>query len=1112
MPSFQIHRSNRLERLVVALGDLLADGVGGPLTPEAVVVQGRGMEIWLGGELAKRFGVWATRMEYPRGLVDRLVREVLGDAALGDAPLSEDLLGWTVQAVLPDLLAEPEFAALARYVERDEHGVRAFELAGRIATVFDQYLTYRPDWIQRWEADDLSDLPVDDRWQGLLWRRVADQVKRPHLAVAVDRMIERLGQGGGLEGLPPRVLAFGLSTLPPLYVRALSALSRHVDVHVFSFSPAPGLWPPKLRPKAPGTGAGARRGWPELDVDSPFIASLGVLGADFDQVLRGALDGAGIVAREHDHHQRPTGDSLLSRLQADLFDLGAAAAPKLELDPVVAASISIHSCHGPMREVEVLHDQLLDLVTRAEGRVRPDEIVVLVPDLPTYAPLVEAVFEREPGHSEFIPYHVADRSERQGSPVLDGLLRVMDLTRGRVTASHVFDLMVLDPVARRASLDAASIETLRGWVGASGVRWGIDAEHRAQLGVPAGDGNTWRFGLRRLLLGYSMPGDGRRLFEGTLPFDEVEGKDAQLLGTLAWFLRTLFGVLGEFERARPLAEWAATLVSLGDQLFARDRDTTRQLARVVRVLQGAVEDARHAGFTGDVDVQVLRSLLESAAESAGSDRGFLSGGVTFCAMVPMRSIPFRVVALLGMNDGDFPRVPRPIEFDLVRSAKLARRAGDRSRRDDDRHLFLETLCAARERLLVTYTGQSVRDARPRPPSVCLAELLDTLGDRCDLPSPPDEEPDGAADPRQRARRQFVIQHRLQGFNPKYFDGSRPELFGYSTSYAAAAQSLRTGRIESKPFLEKSLQAGEILELRIDELLKFFRSPAAYFLNRRLGLYLRPEAGGLSDREPLEFDTLDDWKLGSSLLDHLLADVPLERAAQLLRAAGELPLGHSGTLEIEEKLAACDAIAKEARAKRAGPAVDPLQLSVETPGGVRITGVLGDRFPGGVVRHMYSSIKAKYLVDAWIRHLGSCAAPGPSARSVLVGRGKGKADVVEWKPLPIDAAVRELGQLVQVYREGLERPLPFLPDTSRKYCLALASGADAALSAAVGAYDDDERGERAYDPHPSRAFDDALPPFDRRFDAGERGVEETDFHRIATLVYGPLDAARGGGEP
>lgn len=1077
--SFHIHRSNRLERLVVALGDLLAEPAGTPLDPDIVVVQGRGMGIWLGGELSQRFGVWASPVAYPRAFVEKVVRGVLGPDALGNPPLSEELLTWAVLAALPQLEARPEFAALRRYREGDEQGTRTAELAQRIATVFDHYLTYRPKWLQDWERGDFSAVPESDRWQAVLWQHLAAQLNKPHLASAVDELAKCLQGRKNPKGVPPRVLIFGLSTLPPLYVRVLTLLSLHCDVHCFLFSPAPG---------AEAVSSNGETGNALLD-------SFGFLGGDFTQVLNHELEAVRVKPVVHDLHQAPplqgSGTSLLAQLQTDLHGSMRSEAQRWSLvpqgtekGPDAVPEISVHSCHGAMREVEVLHDQLLGLLTQPKYEIAPEQVVVLVPDLQSYAPLIEAVFARDVGDPQFIPYHVADQSERQQETLIEGVLRVFKMARGRVKSSEVLDLLLLEPIAQHFGILPADLERVREWVVASGVRWGIDGAHRASMDLPNSDANTWQFGLRRLLLGYAMPGEGEQLFADVLSYDEVEGKEAHLLGVLAGFTSKLFRWLQDLRQPRSLAAWITSINDLSGELFADDQNCARQVARIGRLLDQQRVSAQAAGFEADVDVQIVARLIEGHLESIAQDRGFFSGGVTFCALVPMRSIPFKVVCLLGMNDGDFPRSPQPLEIDLI--AKSVRQDGDRSRRDDDRYLFLETLCAVRERLIITYSGQSMRDNRRRPPSVCVTELLGYLAARAGV------EPES-----------FLIEHKLQGFNPEYFDAqAAPALFSYATPYVQAAHSTLLMRQQQRAFFEGQLAEEPQPTITIDELTKFFRSPTAFFLNRRLGLYLKQDDVVVSDREPLEPDVLGGWSLGERLLRHLLAGRSRDEALRLMRADGTLPFGHSGVLQLEGVSVVCAAIAEQVIAARAGGAREPLALSVVLDQGTRITGAVRDRWQGGTVVHTYSFLTVKHALPVWLRHLASCA-QGETQPAKLCGRGsKQPADVTEWRPVPRDAAHAILAELVSIYLKGLQQPLPFLPLTSGAYFSK--HGGPEGVEKAVGAFDPDGKGEASFEPHAARAFSGLLPPFDPEFDAGRRELEQTDFHQLAMAVLDPMD--------
>jgi exodeoxyribonuclease V gamma subunit len=605
MPRFTLHESHRVERLTLSLARLFDDPRGGPLDPEAVVVPGRGMSAWLSMELSKALGVWAAPFAYPRALVERVARAALGEGALGPEPLGAGLIEWCVHQALPTLLDQPEFARLRHYLDGDPHGVRLAELSARIATVFDQYLTYRPLWIRAWEGGGIATAPEGERWQAILWQRVASRLRCKHVAHVEQQLLARLTDPRSIAGLPPRVSLFGLSTLPPLYVRVLVALSRHVDVHLFRFAPS-------ARPR---------------DAAEP-LGSFGVAGEDLGRVLAATLEHQGIEPVRAPDFDEPPSTTLLGALQARLSDASAARPSEQPLDPVLAESVLVHSCHGPMREVEVLHDQLLALLTRAEVPVAPEEVVVLVSDIEAYAPLIEAVFRRDPSDPRFVPFRVADRAARRESAGFDAFLRVLALVRGRVTAADVSDLLSLDAVQARLGLDTQGVDRLRRWIIESGIRWGLDGAHLASLGLPEEGGQTWEFGLRRLLLGFALPSEGRRTFGEVLGYDEVEGKDAELLGVLAELVRSLGEALRDFEKPRALPEWTVALGRLARELFGEDAEGMREIATIQQAIESLGRAAAAAGVNGALDASGIGRLRERPADGRGSERGVLSGGVT----------------------------------------------------------------------------------------------------------------------------------------------------------------------------------------------------------------------------------------------------------------------------------------------------------------------------------------------------------------------------------------------------------------------------------------------------------------------------------------------------
>jgi exodeoxyribonuclease V gamma subunit len=429
------------------------------------------------------------------------------------------------------------------------------------------------------------------------------------------------------------------------------------------------------------------------------------------------------ASAQKDIYGEPYGAHLLERIQSDILNLSGAeeGMNKRLLDPD-DRSLQIHSCHSPMREVEVLYDNLLALLEQLEG-LAPRDIVVMTPDIETYAPYIATVFEGCQDPARKIPFSIADRNFTSDGEIASVFLKLVNLPGSRLTVPQLFDILEAAPVSRRFDLDDDELEIIRGWLVETRVRWGMDERDRERFGLPGYRDNSWQAGLDRLFLGYAMPDDGSCLFNGKLPYDEMEGSSAQTLGKLVEFVGSVAEFARKLARPRTLVEWRDELRTLLGEFIAADDDSAREHSAIAGVIEEIGELEDQSGFTEKVEVSVLRSWLSARLAQEENGLGFMTGGVTFCAMLPMRSIPFRVVALIGMNDGAFPRQSHPPGFDLI--AKNPRR-GDRSLRDEDRYLFLESILSARDSLYLSYVGQSIRDNSEIPPSVLVSEFLDAI--------------------------------------------------------------------------------------------------------------------------------------------------------------------------------------------------------------------------------------------------------------------------------------------------------------------------------------------------------------------------------------------------
>ncbi|MGI4849115.1 MAG: exodeoxyribonuclease V subunit gamma, partial [Janthinobacterium lividum] len=950
LPGLIILHGNQMEQLRAAVFDWQRSYPLAPLEPAIFLVQSNGVAEWLKIAIAEEMGICAaTRIELPGRFLWSAYRDMLGrEQVPGRSELDKQPLAWRLMRLLPGLLDQSAFEPLRHFLA-DGDPERRLQLATRLADLFDQYQVYRADWLGDWAGGrdqlrraqgDTLPLPEDQRWQAQLWRAVladvdvnadfradssADTVAIPGteaLAQSVSahsrgrgrvdihqQFIEAIEAGAESAGrLPRRVVLFGISALPRQTLEALAALSAHTQVLVAVPNPCQFYWGDIIDGRDLLKAAQKRQqsrtsldlatvAPEELHAHShPLLAGWGRQGRDFVRLLDEFDNPEGTLARHAglriDLFTETQGETLLQQTQAAIRDL-LPLAEHPGFHDSEDRSIEFHVAHSAQREVEVLHDRLLGMLGGGEGKpLRPRDIVVMVPDIETFSAAIRAVFGQYGRHdARHIPFEIGDIKDRSVNPLLLALEWLLRLPQQRCRQSEVRDLLDVPALARRFGLADADLVQLGAWIEGAGVRWGLDLAHRRGLGLArTGEQNAWIFGLRRMLLGYAS--GGGEAYDGIEPYAEVGGLDAALAGSLAQLVESLVRWSAVLAEPATVEVWGqrarCLLLDFFDGDDAQDRLT---LARLEESLQCWLEASAGARFTEPVPLAVMREAWLGDIDEPALNHRFVSGGVTFCTLMPMRALPFQVVCLLGMNDGDYPRRAQQMDFDLLARPGMAR-PGDRSRRDDDRYLMLEALLSARAKLYVSWAGRNVRDNSEEPPSVLVSQLRDYLqaGFACDLAA-------------------MTTEHPLQPFGRRYFE--RGGLVTYAREWriahgaaqlGGAASSERTGELPAPaamlPLPRFELQAEQMLKLR--ELARFVKQPVRYFFRQRLGVVFSEIGLAFEDDEPFGPDALQEYHLAESLLDddgvaEAIAAVPaaLQRRAERLGREGLLPIGMMG---------------------------------------------------------------------------------------------------------------------------------------------------------------------------------------------------------------------------
>ncbi|RYC05594.1 exodeoxyribonuclease V subunit gamma [Nocardioides zhouii] len=1022
--TLHLHTAERTDALADGLADLLVTPLADPFAREVVVVPARGVERWLTQRLSHRLGVGARGGDGVCAGVDFVTPHSLVSMLLdrdAEDPWSPDRLAWPLLEVIDGCLDEPGFSDLSRHLGHgdptDERSARRYAVARRLAGLFSSYAVQRPQLVRDWRAGDDTDgdgvpLATDLRWQAELWRRLVDRVEAPAPDVRHATTLARLAAGDAGLDLPGRLSLFGHTRLPVTEVELLRALGEQRDVHLWLPQPSPVLWAALAPTALVGPVARGEDGSAGV-VEHPLLASLGRDSRELRRTL-GELETEQLAAGFAD----PT--TLLGWLQADLR---ANRSP----DPATIASrvrahtdlsVQVHACHGTARQVDVLREVLVGLL-QDDPTLEPRDILVMCPDIETYAPLISAGFgladvtHEDVGHpAHRLRVRLADRSPGATNPLLGVAADLVELAAGRMAATAVLDLAATEPVRARFGFTDDHLERMARWVDQAAIRWGYDRDHRGAFGLDL-DANTWLAGLERVLLGAAMSGDGHRFVRTTLPLDDVGDGDLDLVGSFVEMVDRLHTFVRAAADATSVADWTDALGRAVHGLTASSSDDAWRVAQFDREL------ARISAGVGDHETRLrhadVRALLRHRLRGRPTRSNFRTGTLTVCTMVPMRSVPHRVVCLVGLDDGVFPRL-ESVDGDDV----LARRplTGERDVRSEDRQLLLDAIGAATETLVITYAGRGEHTNDDKPPAVPLGELLDTL-DRTSAAA---------------VRPDVVVHHPLQPFDEANLtagalvhDLDRP--FSFDRTALAGARAARAPQPAPRALVPGLLPAPEVVEeVSLADLQEFFAHPVRSFLRHRLRITTPYDVDETKDAIPITLDGLEKWDVGDRLVRDVLTGGDPQAAMLAEQLRGLLPPEDLGAAMLTDIVTRVRPLVEAAVPLRAGP-VRTLDVDIDL-GDRRLTGTVGNVFGNNLVAVSYSSLGAKHRLAAWLDALALAAGRtdenwtahtigrwGRSGRRALVG------------PMTAEDARTHLRSLVDVMERGQREPLPLPVKTS-----------------------------------------------------------------------------------
>lgn len=1097
---FTVYHSNDVHVLKTLVVELMArQPLSGAFDKETVLVQSPGMSQWLKLQIADHFGI-AANIDFPlpATFVWNIFKDVLDDVPQRSA-FSKDQMTWRLLEIIPEHLSDALFSELDTYLKNDDRQVKLYQLSARIADIFDQYLMYRPHWINQWEVGQfVEELQGEDQWQAILWRALSEHTlasgaSKYHRANLYDDCINRLRAGVCPKTIRQlkRIFIFGISALPPRYLQVLEALGQHIDVHFMLFNPCQFYWGDILDQKYLSRMAlkqrqdfysGEQKTRLKSDVESyiegavgnSLLASWGKVGRDMQRLLSDQS------ASEVEAFVVPENERLLSYIKRDMLTLndayGMAKAEKKRCISVEDDSISLNVCHSPMREVEVLHDYLLDVFSK-DASIQPRDVVVMVSDIDAYSPYIHAVFSSQP-ENQRIPFSISDLSSNHYHSIIQAYIWLLGVHQHRFTSTELLSFIQVPAVMAKFGFAEDDLDLITHWIQQAGIRWGLDEFTAMSFDLASMKQNTWLFGLERMLSGYAMS-DELGVTDGVLPYDQIQGLNAELAGKLAYLVQQLIELRHQLidEQAGDqsihaqdkitrlsVPQWRHLLEDIRINFFkANDEDDQRQLQQIAGVIghwYGQIEEAglldvqsNQQGHALELTSEVILEVMSEKLIQERISQRFLAGQLNFCTLMPMRSVPFKVVCLLGMDGNAYPRQQPPLGFDLMHGRF---EYGDRSRRDDDRYLFLEAVLSAEKYLYLSYTGRSIRDNAEIIPSILISELMDYCSEGFVMMGSEDADEDQQV---ATLLAHLTHEHSLTPYSPAQFtnaerlNDTKPLSYARQwldiaklTQHGSFSHSLAKTSLEpvswDTTFLDAALPSFDFSGvLDLNELKQFWSSPVRYFFHKRLKVYLLGTGDPIEEDECFSLNGLQKYQLKDQLAEWSLEDQSfdvsdVQTVLKHYQAEGSLPTLGFGELELEDSYGLVSQLTEYLKTL---PKVDKeraveVSLSVVVDHNtIQLESWLANYTGDSFLSYRVGKLRSKDLFLLWINHLAACS-QGVSKSSGFVGLDAKKKQIEHFGFLPVDSdqAKALLTDLTECWWQGMHAPLLFNVEVAQSY--------------------------------------------------------------------------------
>ena len=968
----QIYTSNRIEELA----EIFCEKIKHKTTwnqVSTVIVQTNGLEKWLAKQAATKNRIFANyEFSNPDGFIGKIHQLAEN---YGNSYFSVENIKWKTFVYLNDSEFIENFPTVANYYLKDD--IKRIQLAGKVADLLEQYQVYRPTIIEAWNDDRELDSTLKDEdfathevWQKWLWRKLKSESNdRFDKLQLKQRLLDKLEIEEfqiSLQKQFPHIQLFGIAVLSNYYWEIYHKLSSIIDVSIYVTAPS------------------YTDDWylnTSIKQENELLGSCKELMANLHKFLS--------VEGFQQRYVAPSDNHLLSIVQSDIYynhNKGIREYDTSKED----SSIRIVSSYTPVREVETLYNHLLHEFEK-NPELKGGEVSVQLSNVDLYAPLIKAVFDNAP---KKIPYIISDQSFSSGDSLINAVEIFINLHHSNFKAESVLQLLDFKAVRQRFGIEDVTL--IREIIADANIRYGIEGNKEDDTYL-----FSWKHGLSKLILGYAIKGGASYTLNDTdlFPCDAIEGSEALNIFKIKAFAETIFQLHAHSQCEKTIVEWKDYLLNqVFDALFVLGDSYDEEIDYIYKRLENL--SSLTISMEEEISFQVFQEGLMSFLNAETTNNIYTSGLVTFSSIIPVRSLPYKHIAILGMNAGEFPRQQKALGFDLMAMQPME---NDRNIKNNDKSLFLEALLSARDQIYLSYIGSSIKDNSELPPSLLIEELEDYLIT--------------GTNNKEWFNEKIKYKHPLHASSKVYYEGGK--FFTY----------LGQAKEEGLPILNSSRAKEETNisfdEISLDDLVRFYKDPFKWYYNKVLRIYYSDDAILLPEEEPFELDHLQKWSLKNDLVQ--LSPENEENYLKRRKNDGLIQLANMAIAELSLEKEVISDVRNEYTKHLIG---EPRSESIHLKFGESVLrGKIENIYDEGQIYYNVSKgvSQPKYLMETFIKHL-AYKASNENAQSFFISSSYVFA--LEKDFIETSDARMVLMQLIDFYKRGHTRIIPFTPQAGK----------------------------------------------------------------------------------